>query len=77
MKDVNIRVVTHASVTTGEDGPWQQVRLTGKKKVAFDIATEKDTFFEAKHAIGRNPGKLPIINMSSTFDPSVEARPLR
>ena len=37
---------------------------------------EKDAFFEAKHAIRRNIGKLPIIAMSSAFYPSVEARPL-
>ena len=37
--------------------------------------TEKDTFFEAKHAIGINPGKLPIVEMLSTIDPSVEAGP--
>ena len=72
MKDVYIGVVTCAGAMTGEDGPWQQVCLTGKKKVAFDIAMEKDTFFEAKHAIERNPGKLPIIDMSSAFDPTVE-----
>ena len=35
--------------------------------------TEKDTFFGAKNAIRRNLGKLPIIDMSSTFDPSIEA----
>ena len=42
------------------------------KKVAFDIAMEKDTFFEAKHAIERNPGKLLIIDMPFAFDPSLE-----
>ena len=39
--------------------------------------TEKDTCFEAKHAIGRNPGKLSIIDMPSAFDPSVEVGPSR
>ena len=43
--------------------------------MAFDIEMEKDTFFEAKQAIGINPGKLPIIDMPSTFDPSVEVGP--
>ena len=41
----------------------------------FDIATEKDTFFGEKHAIGRNSSKLPVIDMPFSFDPSVEARP--
>ena len=77
MKDVDVGIVTHADATTGDDGPFQQVQLARKKKVAFDIVTEKDTFFEAKHAIGRNPGKLPIIDMPSAFDPSVEAGPSR
>ena len=77
MKDVDVGIFTRASVTIGDDGLWQQVRLTGKKKVAFDIVTEKDTFFDAKNVIRRNPGKLPIINIPSTFDPSVEAGPLR
>ena len=75
MKDVDIGLVTLASATTGEDGPLQQVWLTGKKKVAFDIAMEKDTFFEAKHAIKRNLGKLSIIAMSYAFDPSIKAGP--
>ena len=77
MKDVDIGVVTRVGVTTGEDGSRQQVRFTGKKKVAFDIATEKDTFFEAKHAIKRNLVKLPVIAMPSAFDPSVEVGPSR
>ena len=77
MKDVNFGVFTHTCVTTGKYGLQQQVQLTGKKKVAFDIVTEKDTFFGAKHAIGRNSGKLPIIDMPFAFDPSVEVGPLR
>ena len=75
MKDVNVGVVTRISATTREDGPRQQFQFAGKKKVAFDIAMEKDTLFEVKHAIGRNLGKLPIIDMPSSFDPSVEAGP--
>ena len=76
-KDVDVGVVTHFGAMTGEDGQWQQVQLTGKKKVAFDIVMKKDTFFEAKHAIGRNMSKLPIIDMPFAFDPSVEVRPSR
>ena len=68
-------VVTRVGATTGENGPRQQVRFAGKKKVAFDIATEKDTFFEAKQAIERNTGQLPIVEMSFAFDPSVEVGP--
>ena len=74
MKDVDVGIVTRAGATTRDDGPRQQVWLTGKKKVAFDIMTKKDTFFGAKHAIGRNMGKLLIIDMPFAFDPSVEAR---
>ena len=77
MKDVDVWIVTHTDMTTGDDGLRQQVRLVGKKKVAFDIAIEKYTFFGAKNAIGRNPGKLPIIDMPFAFDPSVEAGPSR
>ena len=75
MKDVNVGVVTHTCVTTGKYGLQQQVQLTGKDKLAFDIVTKKDTFFEAKHEIQRNLGKLPIIDMSFAFDPYVEAGP--
>ena len=72
---VDVVVVTCAGATTGEDGPCQQVQFAGKKKVAFDIATEKDTFFEAKHAIMINFGKSLVVEMPSAFDPSVEAGP--
>ena len=44
--------------------------------MSFDNATKKDTFFGEKNAIRRNMGKLPIIDMPFSFDPSVEARPL-
>ena len=36
---------------------------------------EKDTFFGAKHAIGRNLSKLPIIDMPFDFDPSTKVGP--
>ena len=77
MKDVDVEIVTHAGVTIGDDGPWLQVWLAGKKKVSFDIVTEKDNFFDAKNEIGRNPGKLPIVDMSFAFDPSAEEGPSR
>ena len=77
MTDVDVGVVTHVGATTREDGQWQQVQLAGKKKVEFDIVMEKDTFFEAKHAIRRNLSKLPIIDMPYAFDPSIEAGPSR
>ena len=32
MKDVDVEIVTSAGVKTGDDGPWQLVRLAGKKK---------------------------------------------
>ena len=74
---VNVVVVTCASATIGEDGPCQQVRFAMNKKASFDIETKKEMFFQAKHAIGRNPGKFPIVEMPSSFDPSIEAGPLR
>ena len=77
MKDVNVGVVTRISATTREDGPRQQFQFAGKKKVAFDIAMDKDTLFKAKHAIERNLGKLPIIDMPFDFYPFVEAGPSR
>ena len=77
MKVVDFGVVNCIGVITKEDGPRQQVRFTRNKKVACYIVMEKDTFFEAKHAIERNPCKLPIIEMSSSFDPSVEVGPSR
>ena len=77
MKDVDVGIVTRAGVTTGDDGPRLQVRLAGKKKVGFDIATKKDTFFDTKKEIGRNLGKLPIVDMPFAFDPSVEVGPSR
>ena len=39
--------------------------------------TEKETFFHSKHAIEINPSKLPVIEMQSAFDPSVEVGPSR
>ena len=77
MKDVDVGIVTHAGATTRDGGPRMQVQLTTKKKVAFDIVTKKDTFFGTKNAIERNLGKLPIVDMPFSFDPSVEAGPLR
>ena len=77
MKDVDVGIVTGASATTGDDGLWKQVWLAGNKKVAFDIATDKDTFFGSKNAYGRNSSKLPIIDMPFSFDPFVEAGPSR
>ena len=52
MKDVDVGIITRVGATTRDDGLQLQVQLVGKKKVAFDIATEKDTFFDAKNAIG-------------------------
>ena len=72
---INIIVVIRVSATNGEDGPRQQVGFVGNKREAFDIMTEKETFFQAKHAIKRNPGKFPVVEMSSAFDPFVDARP--
>ena len=77
MKDADVGIITRAGATTGDDRSQQPVRLAGKKKVAFHIAIEKDTFFEAQQAIGRTPSKMPIIDMPFAFDPSVEAGPSR
>ena len=72
---VDVVVVIRAGVTTKEDGPCPQVQITGKKNTAFDIVIEKETFFQAKHEIRRNPGKFLFVEMSSTFDPFVDAGP--
>ena len=77
MKDADFGIIIHASKTTSDDGPRQPIWLVGKKKAAFDIATEKDTFFEVKHVIGRNLCKMPIIDMPFAFDPSIEVGPSR
>ena len=77
MKDVGVGIVTRTGATTGDDGPWIQVRLVGKKKVTFDIAIEKYTFFDGKNEIRRNPGKIPIVDMPFAFDPSVEVGQLQ
>ena len=74
---IDVVVVTRACVTIREDGTHQQVRFVGKKKEAFDIAMEKETFFQSKHAIGRNPVKLPLVEMPSSFDPSIKEGPSR
>ena len=72
-KDVDVGIVTQGAVTTGEDGMWPQVQLARKKKAQFDVTTEKETFFEAHEALGRNPGKTPIFGMPYAFDSSLEA----
>ena len=51
MKDVNVGIVSHDGTKTGDDGPQLQVCFTGKNKVGFDIAIEKDTFFDTKNSI--------------------------
>ena len=58
-------------------GPTPQVRLSGKKKIAFDIATKKETVFGARDAIERNLGKSPVYEMPFDFNSSLEARPSR
>ena len=35
--------------------------------------TGRDTFFEAREVLGRNPGKTPIFGMPSAFDSSLKA----
>ena len=44
-QDVDVAVVTHAGAMTREDGSYQQDQFARNKKVAFDIMTEKETFF--------------------------------
>ena len=41
----------------------------------FDIATERDTFFEVWDGIKRNPGKSHVYEIPSAFDSSLEAGP--
>ena len=61
----------------GEEVPWPQVQLDGKKKVPFDIDAKWDTFFKSRDVIRRNPIKSPIFEMPSAFDSSLEAKPSR
>ena len=75
-KDVDVAIVTCGGATTREDGPCQKVRLAGKKKGSFDIATERDIFFKVWDVIERNLGKSPIYEIPSAFDSSLEAGPL-
>ena len=45
MQDVNVSIVTHGGAMKGDDGPQTQIRLDGRKKAAFDIATKKEMCF--------------------------------
>ena len=45
IEDVDVGIVTQGGVTIGKDR--RQVRLDRNKKSQFDIATERETFFEA------------------------------
>ena len=49
--------------------------MARKKKAPFDITTERDTFFEARDAIGRNPCKSHVYEIHPAFDFSLEAGP--
>ena len=52
----------------GKDGMHPQIQLAGKNKVYFDIDAERDTFFEERYVIGRNPDKLHFYEMTTAFD---------
>ena len=71
IEDVDVRIVTQGGARTREYG----MRLDGKKKAHFDIATKRDTFFEARKVLGRNHGKTPIFGMPPAFDSPLEAGP--
>ena len=43
----------------------------------FDVNVEKDIFFEAHYVIRRNPDKLPVYEIPTAFNPTLEAGPLR
>ena len=76
-KDVDVSIVTCRGEMTGDDEPFLQIQLEGKKKSSFKITTEKETFFEAREAIGRNLGKSPVYEMPYAFDSSLEVGPLQ
>ena len=67
-KDSNVAIITHGGVTAGDDSPFPRIWFDWKKKVQFDVDAERDTFFEAHNAIGRNPGKFHIYEMPIAFD---------
>ena len=76
-QDVDFIGITHRGATTREDSLIPQAWLSGKKKVQFDFNTEKDTFFEAWDEMRRNSGKLPIYEMPTSFDSTLEEGPLQ
>ena len=67
-EDVGIAIVTCRGAMTREDEPHPQVRLSRKKKIAFDIATEKEIVFGARDAIEINLGKSPVYEMPFAFN---------
>ena len=42
MQDANVDVITRGCAKMGEDIPFPQIRLDGKKKVQFDFYTKRD-----------------------------------
>ena len=76
-QDVDVVVVTLGRATTGEDSPFPQVRFAEKKKVQFDVNTDKDTFFEAHDEMRINSGKLLVYEMETAFDSNMIERPSR
>ena len=54
-----------------------QVQLVGKKNVQFDVDVERDTFFEARDVIRRDPGKFPVYEMPLFFYSTLVVGPLR
>ena len=77
MQDANVTVITHGGAMKGEDIPFPQIQLDGKKKLQFDVDAERDTFFEARYAIRRDPGKLFVYEMLNAFDSTLVAGPSR
>ena len=74
-QDVDVFVITRRGGTTREYSSIPQIWLAGKKKVKFDVNVKKDTFFEAWGEMRKNPGRLPIYEMPTAFDSTLEVGP--
>ena len=74
---VDVVVITRGGATIGDDGSIPQVWLDGRKKVQFDVKSEKDMFFEAHDTIRREPVNFYVYTMPHVFFSTLVARPLR
>ena len=77
VRSVDVVVFTRGGTTTGDDGSIPQVWLDGRKKVQFDVKSEKDMFFEAHDTIRREPVNFYVYTMPHVFFSTLVVGPLR